>query len=130
MKYFYLLLMLTFILSCTKELSEAEYYNTAKEKYASAKVDEAIKNFEQLITHYPQGKHRAEALFMLGYIYANDVKQYKEAEVYYQKFIDENPNHDLADDAAYELKMLGKSADEFPFVKKLNSDSTAENAAQ
>ena len=117
---FVLMLM---VFSCSKTLSEEEYYNAAKDAYTKENFKLAIDNFNNIVTHYPQGTRAAEASFMLGFINANDVKDYDAAKKYYEDFIKKYPKHELADDAQYELETLGKDINDLPIFKKLSGDS-------
>ncbi len=117
------LILMFVVFSCSKTLSEEEYYNAAKEAYTKENFKLAIDNFKNIVSHYPQGKRAAEASFMLGFINANDIKDFDEAKKYYEDFIKKYPKHELADDAQYELETLGKDINDLPIFKKLNGDS-------
>ncbi len=114
-----------FLAGCSSKLSEDEYYEKAKDAYSKEQFQKALNYFKDIVKYYPEGKRAPEALFMLGFINANDLKKYDEAKKYYQQFIDKYPNHELADDAEYEIKTMGKDLDELPFLKDLQSDSAA-----
>ena len=58
-------------------------------------------------------------------INANDLKNFEEAGKFYKKFIDKYPDHDLADDAQYELNNLGKDINELPMFQNIAQDSVA-----
>jgi len=116
-------LLMILLFSCTKTLTEEEYYNAAKEAYTKENFELAVTNFNHIIKNYPQGKRAAEAQFMLGFINANDIKNYDEAKKHYDRFIAKYPEHDLADDAQYELQTLGKDINDLPIFKQLSSDS-------
>ncbi len=111
--------------SCSSKLSEEEYYNKAREAYAKEKYEQALQNFKLLVEKYPQGKKAAEASFMLGFINANDLKNYDEARKYYTEFIKKYPDHDLADDAQYELDNLGKDINDLPIFQSIAADTAA-----
>lgn len=129
MKYLTALLLVFFIAACSTKLSEEEYYSKAQEMYAGQKFDLAIENFKAIAANYPQGKHHAEALFMLGFINANDIKNLAEAKKYYSEFVQKYPNHDLADDAQYELDNLGKDINDLPIFKDAAADSSTDSPA-
>jgi len=115
------------ISACGTKLTEAEYYTAAKEAYTNAKFDEALKNFTKLVDYYPDGKHAAEACFMLGFINANDLKNYDEARKHYNAFIEKFPDNDLTDDAQFELKTMGKDINELNiFPVNAAADSSKE----
>lgn len=117
------ILTLLVIFSCSKTLSEEDYYSAAKDAYTKEKFELAINNFDNIIKHYPEGTRAAEASFMLGFINANDIKNLEEAKKYYELFISKYPSHELADDAQYELQNLGKDINELPIFKQLNADT-------
>ena len=119
-------LLMILLFSCTKTLTEDEYYNAAKEAYTKENFNLAVANFIDIVKNYPQGKRAAEAQFMLGFINANDIKNYDEAKKHYDRFIAKYPEHDLADDAQYELQTLGKDINDLPIFKQLSSDSLQE----
>ena len=117
-----------FLLSCSSKLSEAEYYNLATDAFNKQDFPKSIENFKNIIDYYPEGQRASEALFMLGYINANNTNDLKEAEKYYKLFIEKYPNDELTDDAEYELKHLGKDINELPIFKDIQSDSVVEQA--
>jgi outer membrane protein assembly factor BamD (BamD/ComL family) len=117
-----------FLLSCSSKLSEAEYYNLATDAFNKQDFPKSIENFKNIINYYPEGQRASEALFMLGYINANNTNDLKEAEKYYKLFIEKYPNDELTDDAEYELKHLGKDINELPIFKDIQSDSVVEQA--
>ncbi len=127
---FSLIMILTslFILSCSSKLSEVEYYKLATDAFNEQDFPKSIENFKNIINYYPQGQRAAEALFMLGYINANNTKDLKEAEKYYKLFIEKYPDDELTDDAEYELKHLGKDINELPIFQDIQSDSVVEQA--
>jgi outer membrane protein assembly factor BamD (BamD/ComL family) len=129
MKYLSAVLLLVFIAACSTKLSEEEYYSKAQENYANQKFDLAVENFKGIVKNYPQGKHNAEALFMLGFINANDIKNFDEAKKYYSEFVEKYPQHELADDAQYEIDNMGKDINELPIFKDTAPDSTEDSPA-
>jgi TolA-binding protein len=112
------------VFSCTTKKTEQEYYSIAKNAYAKEDFKAAVDGFKELIKMYPKGKHTAEATFMLGFINANNLKNYDEAEKYYKEFIAKYPDNQLKDDAEYELKYLGKDLNSLPMFGAASEDST------
>ncbi len=55
----------------------------------------------------PNTDRGASALFMLGFIQANEISQFDEAKITYEKFIEMYPDHDLVQSAKAELETLG-----------------------
>lgn len=127
MKYLISIPVLALILfACSDKFSDQEYYSKAKEAYSTQSFDVAITNFKNLTENYPNSEFHAEALFMLGFINANDLKNYDDAKKYYTDFTDKYPDHELADDAQYEIETLGKDINELPIFQNIAADSTIE----
>lgn len=129
MKYLSALMLFFFIAACSSKLSEEEYYSKAQENYANQKFELAVENFKGIAENYAEGKRHAEALFMLGFINANDIKDFEEAKKYYSIFVETYPQHELADDAQYELDNLGKDINDLPIFQDATSDSTKDSPA-
>ncbi|GAB4380147.1 MAG: hypothetical protein Kow0042_30050 [Calditrichia bacterium] len=117
-------LLLLFMWGCEKKLSEEEYFNLAYQYMGKEEWSEAELNFQKVLDEYPQGEYASKALFMVGFINANYLKNYEKARKYYTEFLNKYPDHDLADDAKYEINNLGKNVDELPFLK---DDTTPED---
>ncbi len=83
-----------------KEIPVDESYRTAVDFYK--KVFNRDKNFHDA----PQ------ALFMAGFLEANELNDYKAAKATYNLFIKSYPNHELAESARTELKTLGISPED------------------
>ena len=130
MEYMLSFLAAVLLFACSGKLAEEEYYKKAQEAYGEQKFAEAVENFKDLVDNYPDSKHQAEALFLLGFINANDIKNFDEAKKYYERFLEKFPEHDLADDAEYELKTLGKDINDLPIFQNANNDTTAEVTAK
>ncbi|MGD9898582.1 MAG: outer membrane protein assembly factor BamD [Calditrichaceae bacterium] len=127
MKLTAVLLLITGItFSCSSIKPEEEYYKSATDAYAKEDFSGAAENFKKLVENYPTGKKYAESLFMLGFINANNLENFKDAEKYYNEFIKKFPEHDLADDARYELDMLGKDINNLPMFQNLDTDTTGQ----
>jgi len=105
--------------------SEEEVYNQAKDLYATQNFEDAIEQFKQLDQKYPDGQYHAQSLFMIGFISANDLQDTTQAREYYNRFIQSYPEHELADDAGYELQNLGKDINELPIFDQITADSAA-----
>jgi outer membrane protein assembly factor BamD (BamD/ComL family) len=118
------IIMMTIILimSCSEQKTEQDYYQLANEQYGQEAYADAIENFKIILEKYPKGETTAQSTFMLGFIYANSLENLEEAKKYYSLFIEKYPNHDLADDAQYELNNLGKDINELPFFKGMEAE--------
>ena len=70
-----IILTALFIMGCTDKLSEDEYYKLATENFNKQRYQKSIDNFKKIVEFYPDGQRGSEALFMLGYINANNTKK-------------------------------------------------------
>ncbi len=117
------------LLGCSKKVGEKEYYDMAYQYMGKEKWSEAEQNFQKILDQYPNGIYSSKALFMVGFINANYLGNYEKAKEYYTKFLKKYPNHDLADDARYEIENLGKNVDELPFLQE-EQDSVKQKKSQ
>ena len=51
-------------------------------------------------------------IFFQAFIYENQMNNLEKAKLYYQRFINEYPNHELVDDAETSIKNLGRSLED------------------
>jgi TolA-binding protein len=69
---------------------------------------EALNNYILFYDRYPDMQPSALSLFMIGYIYHNNLLVSDSARIYYTRFLQKYPNHDLAPTAKVELETLLK----------------------
>jgi len=74
--------------------------------------ERAIELYTRVYRDYPEYSKRPESLFLIAFIYENQLYNLQQAEHNYKQFIELFPDHDLADDAQILLQHLGKSPDE------------------
>jgi peptidyl-prolyl cis-trans isomerase C len=90
---------------------------------ASARADEAERLFKEaqeskdwqtrldlyneFLRRFPDHAHNYEAKFMIGFIYAEELKDYAKAQEAFWKLLKEHPDCELADDAKFMLDNLG-----------------------
>lgn len=73
----------------------------------------AIELYQKIADGLPNHPKAPTALFMLGFVYENDLNNLDKAKAIYQDFLKKYPNDpDFADDARNSLKNLGKSPEE------------------
>ncbi len=105
------------LFSCEQKMGEKEYFDMAQQYMEQQNWEKAAEYFEKTYGEFPDGLFSSKSLFMIGYINANHLKKFDKARKFYQEFVEKYPDHDLANDARYELEHMGKSADELPFLK-------------
>ena len=112
------------IFSCGEKQTEKDFLDLAYQYMEQQNWEKAEENFIKISDDYPNGMHTSKAIFMVGYINANHLDNYDKAREFYTTFLEKFPDHELANDAQYELNNLGKSADELPFMIE-DSDGSA-----
>ncbi len=73
---------------------------------------EAIKYFERVYAEYDRYDKHPFSLFMKAYILENQIGEYDQAKAIYEQFLEEFPNHEMAADAKFSIKNLGKTPEE------------------
>ena len=74
--------------------------------------DRAQKYFMQVYEKFPDDQDAPKALFLSGFILANDLKRYDEATSRFNLFLEKYPSHSLAVSAQLELDNMGLSPEE------------------
>ncbi len=92
----------------------ASIYQNKQDKSISEKenLEKAIALFKRIYSDYPKSEYAPSSLFMAGFIYANELQNYPEAEKIYKQFLNEYPESELAPSAQAELDNLGLSPEE------------------
>ncbi len=70
--------------------------------------EQAISSYEKLLDPSVDEKLRKQSLFMIGYIYFNNLHMYTHAKKYYQQFKALYSNDDLIASVDYELESIEK----------------------
>jgi len=86
---------------------------------------QAISNFSKIQREYPKSERYPYSIFLQAFVYDTQLKNEEQAREFYQKFINEFPNHELTDDAQASIENLGKSLDEI--IKSFEEKNKAEN---
>lgn len=96
-------------------LSEtASIYQNKQIKNLSEKenLEKSIELFKKIHEDYPKSEYAPSGLFMAGFMYANDLKNYEAATAIYKQFLKEYPDNELAASAQAELDNMGLSPEE------------------
>ena len=72
----------------------------------------AVVLFKQVYNKYPNSEQAPTALFMAGFVEANNLYNFSEATKTYQLFLDKYPTHQLALSAKEELNNMGRSPED------------------
>lgn len=87
---------------------------------ANGLTRQAIDRYAEVERAFPQGAEAAQACFLVGFAYANALRDTAAARQAFERFLARYPESELAPSARFELATLGKSLDE-----AFNPDSLA-----
>ncbi len=102
----------------------ASLFKVAELYRSAGQWKEAYKTYNDIYENYPDFEKRPEALFMCGFMAENDMKEFDLATEYYQKFLIEFPDHELADDVQFSLNNMGKTPEEI--VRQFEKENQSE----
>ena len=74
--------------------------------------ENAVFNYQVVANKFPDSPLAPNALFMVGFIQANELSQFGKAKETYTKFLQKYPDNELAKSAQAELDNLGVPAEE------------------
>ena len=90
------------LIACGKKVASGKDLFTQAAKYESTQEYSAeLKTYQTIIDNYPTSPNCYKAMFMIGYIYSDYLKDYKKAIAAFDKFLVQYPNSDLAKDAQF-----------------------------
>lgn len=93
--------------------ASAEYLHKASETARTLRsTAKAISIYDWIQRAYPNHKRSAQALFLKGFTYDNDLHDFDKAKEVYTEFLAKYPNDEFASSAQFLLENLGKSDDE------------------
>jgi len=78
-------------------------------------IDQGIKAIaflKQIESGYPDFPDMGNVIFLIGFTYDSNEKNFDAAREYYEKFLEKYPEHPLAKDTKILIKNLGKSLEE------------------
>jgi TolA-binding protein len=105
-------MMAVIILACGGSVpDEKTLLDQAQKFQTSENYPQACDLYEKLIKHYPNSDYRYKAIFMVGYMQLENLKNPKKAKKMFEKLLNEYPNCDLADDSEVLLKIAESGKD-------------------
>jgi outer membrane protein assembly factor BamD (BamD/ComL family) len=114
---------------CKKGPTQEELFEKAKKAQEESNFPAAIDAYQEIVKLYPKSPQAPQCQFMVGYLYANHLKNKDQAKAAYQTFIRDYPEHELVKDAQWELDHLGKDVNEIEELNRiLSRDSTGAKA--
>lgn len=82
----------------------------------------AVKFYKKVYTEFPEFEGSERAMFMAGFLLANELNDYEEAKEIYSQFIKNYPESELVTSVKSELDNLGMEPDEILKMKKGESE--------
>ena len=117
-----IILILVVAAGCAKKMTEREIFDEAQKLQSENKFEKSADLYKRLLKEYPESRHYANSLFMLGFLYANNIEDTDKAREYYNEFLQKFPQHELADDVEFELKNLGKPITDIDKIIQQNEE--------
>ena len=74
---------------------------------------ERLRHYEEIVSRYPNSEHAAKALFMAGFVYAEELSDFPSADRAFHRVLNEYPNSDVVESAKYMLKTMRTPAPKF-----------------
>jgi outer membrane protein assembly factor BamD (BamD/ComL family) len=91
--------------------TEESLYNKASQAEIAGEYKQAVDIYKEIDEKYPESEHRDKALFMIGYLDYENLKNKDEALKYFNELLTEYPNSDLVDDAEFMVKAIDSGKD-------------------
>ncbi|MCF8259320.1 MAG: tetratricopeptide repeat protein [Melioribacteraceae bacterium] len=104
------------------EIGKIYHSNLIKSLTENESLQKAIEYYQKVYSDYTKSPEAPNALFMVGFIQANELKQLDAARETYNTFLESFPDSELADDAQAELDNLGLEPEQILLqkIKKAN----------
>ncbi|MDA3813026.1 MAG: peptidyl-prolyl cis-trans isomerase [Candidatus Cloacimonetes bacterium] len=93
------------------KLSAEEYFNKAEAAQKRKRFNDAIFYYDEIIKYHNNTKDDSKALFMKGFLYAEELKDKEKAIEIFEEFLDLYPEGDLSESAQYMLSSLKNNED-------------------
>ena len=106
------------------ELSPVYLFKAGEMSMALHKPALSISYYNKIISDYPDFDKVPYCMFLKGFVYDEQLKDYDNARKAYEAFIEKYPNHDMTEAARFSIRNLGKSPEDLIEEFKKNSDTT------
>lgn len=122
--------VLTLLIGCSKDTEQTgvrELLVKAQELQQAEKYEDAIRTYRKIARDYTDTRQGANSQFMIGYIYANHLKDTEQATIEINRFLDdysEIADSGLIVGAKFELKYMGLNVEEIPVLSDIGSMDT------
>ncbi|MBS1260920.1 MAG: Outer membrane protein assembly factor BamD [Calditrichaeota bacterium] len=117
------------IAGCSSGPSEEELFTQAKKAQEARDFYGAVDAYKQVVSNYPNGDRADEAQFMVGFLYANDIRDVEKAKDAYETFLEKysaTSDSGMVLSAKWELANLGKEIEDIEEVMKFAREAQGE----
>lgn len=87
-------------------------------------ADQRIAAYRRVVDEHPDADVSPQALFMVGFIHSEELKQYEQAEAVFRELLQRYPESELAESARWMLEHM-RSDEAPPFAEPGSGDGTA-----
>jgi tetratricopeptide (TPR) repeat protein len=108
-------------------LAPEKLFKSANVFITIKKYDRAVGTFNRIAKHYSNWIKVPETVYMTGFVYEYHMNQKGKAKEYYEKVIDNYPDHVFAKEARVAIQHLGKTDEEL--IEEFEAKNKAENKA-
>ncbi len=88
---------------------------------------ERLRHYEEIVERFPDSPHAAKAMFMIGFVNAEELKNLAAADQAFTQVINKFPDSDVAESAKYMLETMYKSD---PGLSKPGEESESEKSGE
>jgi peptidyl-prolyl cis-trans isomerase C len=99
------------------ERSPEELWNLAQ---TSTDSHRRLDAYQEIVDKHSDSKYASQALFMIGFVYAEELKDQYNADKTFREVVQKYPDTDIARSAQWMLKNLGKPMPDFENLDELN----------
>jgi TolA-binding protein len=96
----------------SKQAPEALFRSAALYRTTTKDILKSAITYLSISERYPQSEFAHKGLFTAGFAFANELNNTTKAKVLYERYLSEYKDSSLVEMVRFELKNLGKSADE------------------
>ena len=114
--------MILLTIGCESKKTADEYYSAAEIERNAKNIKVSLESLEDLIKNYPEHDLAPQAQYLMGDIYMNDLRDFENAILSYQKVVD---NFSGSSKVAHAQFMVG-----YIYAENLNKKDLARTAFQ
>ena len=119
------------IVSCggasKKEDDVTQLLTQAQQLQQAEKFEDAVRIYRKIAREYPNTHQGANSQFMVGYIYANHMKDFEQAKIELNRFLDDyadSSDSGLVVGARFELQYMGMDIEKIPVLSGMGADTS------